>query len=129
MNHQWTYPELEEAAERFAAGETWTAIAASFGSTADAVRTLVRRYGLKVDRPSHQRAARKTDALTPLLFRALAYRNTTQKSWSLIAEELAWPHSPRHLRNLCVRLAQEQGCTVKRGYPKKRRSAENEEKK
>tara|TARA_Y100000114_G_scaffold157078_1_gene186960 strand:+ start:1837 stop:2211 length:375 start_codon:yes stop_codon:yes gene_type:complete len=119
----WTYPELAEAADRFASGESWQTIGETYGVSGCCVRTLVKRHGLKKER--QVQAPRPTDRHVPVILRAIALRNRDAMAWPTIAETVDWEQSWNHLRTLCLRYGSENRCRVKTGYPenRKRRTA------
>lgn len=118
----WTYPQLRDAAERFAAGESWESIGKSYGVAGNVVRCSVNQRGLKIERDESFRPKRKTDKDNQLYLKAIALRNTEGLSWSLIAERVGWKKRPHTLSRLCYRFVEEGGGKVARGFPKKRKS-------
>ena len=115
----WTYPELVDAAQRFADGESWQAIGSTYGVSACCVRTLVKRHGLRQDRQG--KAPRPTDRHVPVILQAIALRNSKAMSWPTIAEAVGWEQSWNYLRTLCLRYGSENRSRVRAGYPESRK--------
>ena len=118
----WTYPELKSAAERFAAGESWESIGASYGVSKNVIRCSVNKHGLKIQRKKSVRPVRKTDKDNELYLRSISLRNTEGLSWPLVAAQVGWKKCPYTLSRLCYRFVKEGEGKVVRGFPKKRKS-------
>jgi hypothetical protein len=107
---------LIDAAQRFAAGESWKSIAEPYGVRPSTLRNLINKHGLKIERTT--RPPRKNDKLNMMFFKAISLRNTKNLSWALIAEEIGWEKTPHTLRELCCRCAEENRMNLTMGFPK-----------
>lgn len=111
---EWTYRELNEAADFFAAGETWKQVGSRYGVSGGCVRTLIRRHGITI--PERTPRPPPSDRMHTL-YLAAAIRNTEGLSWSLIAERVGWEKSPQAL----YKAVQRRNLRYKKGYPDQRK--------
>ena len=117
----WTYKELREAADFFAAGETWKQVGSRYGVSGSCVRTLIRRHGITIPERTPRRLP--TDR-GDLLFRAASIRNIEGLSWSLVAERVGWGKSPQALYKAVQRHSE---IRCRTGYPDQRRPRDGKE--
>ncbi len=118
---EWTYKELREAADFFAAGESWEQVGSRYGVSGSCVRTLIRRHGVTIPERNPYRISSDR---AHVLFLAASIRNIEGLSWSLVAERVGWEKSPQALYK-AVKRHDEIRCRT--GYPDQRRPRDGKE--
>ncbi len=113
-----------QRANALAESMTWTEVGEVMGAHPSTIMTLLRRQGI---RPDISKRPPPEPKHADLLRKAIAIRNTEQKSWGIIAEEIDWPlgasrsrHRRTSLRSSCARYCASFGLTLWHGQPKRR---------
>lgn len=124
MRREWTFQELRAARDLVESGKTWKEAGEALGAHPTTLRNLVKRQGMSPDLSKRSRKPMKYESL---IIKAISLRNTTHRSWGMIAVEIEWPlgehrsvNQATSLRTYCGRYAKRAELDVWRGNPSER---------